>query len=223
MNGQNAKGESARQSAVMAVRNEVIDRLQNGRLFPGQRIVTSELAQEMGLSRGPVREALHILAGEGIVELLRNRGARIRPITKKDILSVLDLLSALGGLAINLGAQMMEEKAKHALMKENLDRVTTAVRSRNTMRFYQAVQDFHHTLNSIVDNFPLSVAFAHLHMEYFNRSLAAILPGDHWDLFEQNYREIGKHLLAGDADEARAAYHRHMEWAKDLIRAEVAD
>ena len=118
MNVQSMDNIETRQSAVKAARAEVIERLQTGALSPGQRIVTSELAQELGLSRGPVREALHILAGEGVVELLPNKGARIRPIGKKDILDVLTLLSALGGLAIYLGAELMSDTRCRKLMQE---------------------------------------------------------------------------------------------------------
>jgi DNA-binding GntR family transcriptional regulator len=211
------------QSAVMVARSEIIGRLQSGLLSPGQRIVTSELAGEIGLSRGPVREALHILAGEGIIELLPNRGARIRPIARKDILDVLTLLMALGGLAIYLGAALMSDPAAKALMRERLDKVAEALKSRNAIRFYHALQEFHSCLHQLVDNVSLRIAFAHLHMDYFNRTLAAMLPGDHWDQFETNYREIGKDLLAGRAEEARAAYQRHMSWAIGLVRDEGND
>lgn len=220
MNVQSIDNIETRQSAVMAARAEVIERLQTGALSPGQRIVTSELAQELELSRGPVREALHILAGEGVVELLPNKGARIRPIGEKDILDVLTLLSALGGLAIYLGTELMSDTRCRKLMQERLDKIAKAVESRNAMRFYQALQEFHYSLHGIVDNFSLSIAFAHLHMEYFNRTLAATLPGDHWEQFEANYKEIGKHLLAGHSEKARLAYQKHMTWAIDLIKKE---
>ena len=202
----------------MIARAEVINRLQTGSLSSGQRIVTSELAAEMGLSRGPVREALHILAGEGVVELLPNKGARIRPITEKDIVEVLTLLSALGGLAIYLGAELMSDPNHRTFVKKRLDDVAASLESRNAMRFYRSIQDFHHSLHKIIDNASLSMTFSHLHMEYFNRKLAATLPGDHWHEFQANYYEVGKALLAGHSEKARTAYEKHIAWSIELIR-----
>jgi DNA-binding GntR family transcriptional regulator len=214
--------EGAGRSAVMSARDEVISRLQEGRLSPGQRLVTSELAEELNISRGPVREALHILAGEGVVELLQNKGARIRPISNQDILDVLRLLSALGGLAMELGAARMKDDAARSAVEATLDRVVEALESHNAMRFYRELQSFHHTLNSIVGNASLNNAFAHLHMEYFNRTLASIVPGDHWQQFEKNYRAISRYLLSGRGEDAKAAYQAHLGWVVDMIQEDQA-
>lgn len=209
--------ETLEPSAVTVARREIIRRLQEGTLSPGQRLVTSDLAAELAISRGPVREALHILAGEGVVELLPNKGARIRPIARKDIVDVIHLLSALGGLAIELAATRMGEDAPRLKSEELLDRVMEALESHNALRFYRALQDFHLALNDIVDNASLTNAFRHLHMEYFNRTLTMLVPGDHWSEFQKNYRAIGRFLLKGRGGEAKAAYEAHLKWVVDLI------
>jgi DNA-binding GntR family transcriptional regulator len=73
-----------RQAIVQSLLTDVFQ----GRLRTGQRLVTQELAGRFGVSHTPIREALIALAGIGIVDLLPNRGAVVRPVTEKDVLEV---------------------------------------------------------------------------------------------------------------------------------------
>ncbi|MCS7232547.1 MAG: GntR family transcriptional regulator [Synergistetes bacterium] len=73
-----------------------------GDLKGGSRLVESQLASQLGTSRTPVREAIHRLAAEGLVELLPNQGAFVAEISLKDIEDVFQIRSALEGLAVRL-------------------------------------------------------------------------------------------------------------------------
>ena len=71
-----------------------------GRLVPGDRLVELELADQLGLSRGPVREAIQQLAREGLVTIRPNRGAVVSPVSAEDVLEVYALRAMLGTLAL---------------------------------------------------------------------------------------------------------------------------
>jgi DNA-binding GntR family transcriptional regulator len=86
------------QHAVTQIREAIID----GRFGPGARLVELELARTLGLSRGPVREALRELSREGLVELRANRGAIVTSITSEDIIEVYAVRSTLGSLALRV-------------------------------------------------------------------------------------------------------------------------
>ena len=64
-------------------------------LKPGERILESQLAEEMGVSRGPVRDSLKALEGRWLVELFPRRGARVADMDKKHIESIYDVLNEL--------------------------------------------------------------------------------------------------------------------------------
>lgn len=66
-----------------------------GRLAPGQRLIEADLEKSLGLGRMPIREALRILAGDGVVELTPNRGAKVREYTRRHLAEMLKTLSAL--------------------------------------------------------------------------------------------------------------------------------
>ena len=82
--------------AVVQIREAIMA----GRLQPGERLIELQLAAELGLSRGPVREALQQLSQEGLVELRPNRGALVATITPEDVLEVYAIRASLGVLAL---------------------------------------------------------------------------------------------------------------------------
>jgi DNA-binding GntR family transcriptional regulator len=91
--------------ALEAVRGAIVA----GRLRPGERIKEIPLAEELGFSRAPVRDALRLLERDGLVELVPNRGAIVPELRAVDVLEVYALRASLGTLAL------------HKLMLESLD------------------------------------------------------------------------------------------------------
>ncbi len=76
-----------------------------GELKPGERLMEVQLADKMGVSRTPVREAIRKLELEGLVEMLPRKGARVADLSVKDIMDVLEVRATLDGLASGLSAE----------------------------------------------------------------------------------------------------------------------
>lgn len=76
-----------------------------GELAPGQRLVEADLVDMFGASRGAVRVALVTLTGEGLVERIQNRGARVRAIDLEDALEIVELRTALEGICAGKAAE----------------------------------------------------------------------------------------------------------------------
>ena len=89
--------------------DELVDRVRTliveGQLAPGTRIHEGELGRALGVSRTPLREALKVLASEGLIELVPGRGAVVRKLTAKDVQDMLDVLVALETLAAQLACR----------------------------------------------------------------------------------------------------------------------
>lgn len=84
------------------VTNRVRDMIVDGRLMAGERIAELDLAKQLGISRTPLREALKVLASEGLVDLLPQRGAVVKVFTRKD---AQDMLAVIGVLEEFAGRQ----------------------------------------------------------------------------------------------------------------------
>jgi len=90
---------------VTQIVQQIKDKILEGSLKPGERIVEIKLAKELGISQTPIREAIRQLAGEGIVTIVLNRGAVIRSLSAQDVFEIYSLRSSLEGLAIRLAVQ----------------------------------------------------------------------------------------------------------------------
>jgi DNA-binding GntR family transcriptional regulator len=90
------------------ISEELVDYLKNqilsGELNPGDRIVETKLARELGISQTPVREALRQLQGEGIITIIPNKGPMVRNMDLKDAFEIYSIRAMLEGLAIRLAA-----------------------------------------------------------------------------------------------------------------------
>ncbi|SHH32680.1 GntR family transcriptional regulator [Tepidibacter thalassicus] len=81
-----------------------------GKLEPGQRLMEVQLAEQLGVSRTPVREAIRKLELEGLVVMLPRKGAYVADVSLKDIIEVLEIRGALEGLAASVAAERMTEE-----------------------------------------------------------------------------------------------------------------
>jgi len=106
-----------------------------GRLKPGERLMEIQLAEEMGVSRTPVREAIRKLELEGFVVMVPRKGAYVADISVKDIADVFEVRAALEGLAAGLAAERITTEEL-----EELDRALT--------KTYEVSK---HDLNAIVE------------------------------------------------------------------------
>jgi DNA-binding GntR family transcriptional regulator len=87
-------------SSVEVVAEALREALAAGRLRQGERIKEVPLARQLGVSRGPIRDALRLLAHDGLVEILPNRGAVVPTIRAVDVLEVYALRASIGSLAL---------------------------------------------------------------------------------------------------------------------------
>jgi DNA-binding GntR family transcriptional regulator len=98
-----------------SLHDEILARLRDyiveGHVADGGRLSERQLCEMLGVSRTPLREALKVLAAEGLVELLPNRGARVRPLSAADIQELFDLMGGLEGLAGRLACEKISDEA----------------------------------------------------------------------------------------------------------------
>ena len=87
--------------------NTLKEAIISGELKPGERLMEVKLAEKMGVSRTPVREAIRKLELDGLVEMLPRKGAHVAELSVKNIMDVLEVRASLDGLATSLAAEKM--------------------------------------------------------------------------------------------------------------------
>lgn len=112
----------ARASLSQQIRDQLLQRIMQGELVPGTRLVELKIAAEYATSQAPVREALRELEALGVIETLPNKGARVRTITNEELAQLYDVRAQLESYA----AQLVTEKG--VLLKSRLREVVTAMK-----------------------------------------------------------------------------------------------
>lgn len=208
-------------SAVQRVIELVLTRIRSGEYAPGQIIVARDLMSELDVSKAPVREGIHVLVGEGVMELLPNRSARIRKLSAKDMVDFAEFWAAIGGLNMRLTAAQLDHGDNREKIREALARIQATGRSRVPYDFFMAVGHLHITLADISQNGFIQEFIRGTHVAHFYRHIERGFPGSYWATHLTAFRRVGEALLVGDGERAERIYLKHMRWAVGLMRQGV--
>ncbi|MEU6795664.1 GntR family transcriptional regulator [Nonomuraea wenchangensis] len=192
-------------SAVDDLRSLIL----GGRYAPGDRLAEVELAEVLGVSRTPVREALRRLAAEGLVELVANKGARVVEYPRDDLESIFELRARIEGLAARqaaLAASPEDADRLHAIaveLREHADRDDLdAVHRLNA--------DFHQGLVRLGGSALLARQISMLiHSSVLLRTYGSF-DKEAMDRSAGHHVEIAAAVRAGDPDWAEAAMRAHL-------------
>lgn len=117
------QGGEAKQVVVAGLRTAI----SRGEVSPGQRLIEAELTEMYGVTRGSVRAAMEDLAGEGLIERIPNRGARVRVVSVDEAIAILECRGVLEGLIASRAAQRIDDDQVKALLQigEDMKRAVT--------------------------------------------------------------------------------------------------
>lgn len=132
-----------------------------GELKPGERLMEIHLANRLGVSRTPIREAIRKLELEGLVTMIPRRGAEVANITEKSLRDVLEVRKALETLAIELACERIEPD-EIVTLRDKLKEFEAAVRSKDVSAIAAADVVFHNVIVAASKNDRLSQLISNL-------------------------------------------------------------
>ena len=187
-----------------------------GEIAPGTRMMEIELADEMGVSRTPVREAIRKLEKEGLVTIEPRKGAYASDVSIKDMVDVLEVREDLEAMAAAMAAQKVNEDEKQALIEATLE-YKEAVESERTEDIIRCDEKFHQLIvncsgnKTLVQLFSqvqeLALRFRYLYYDDFSR----------YERMPMEHREIEEAILSGDYEKARVAAGEHVKKLKQFV------
>jgi DNA-binding GntR family transcriptional regulator len=196
--------------AVNTVADFIKNGIRTGKFAAGQRLVASELAADLQVSLGVVREALSLLDGAGLIELLPNRGAQIRRLSRDDVRQIFELREALEGQAAALAARNLRGvKARQALMDafKKADRVAA---TGDAVGYRSSNAAFHQAILSLASNPRIVEVATELTVPIYQLQLSMLLDERQLKAAAAGHRRIVDAILAGDEDRARAEMQDHV-------------
>ena len=198
------------------VRQAIVSEIASGKLKPGERIIQEQIAQELGVSRQPVQQALLLLKNQGVLRDAAGRGLLVTSLDPTQVRQMYDLRAVIEGLAFRKAAENNPERAKK-LGPALIQNGRKSVRSGLVARMIAADIKFHDFIYALSDN-PLIAPAMQVQWTNTQRVMGEVLmrdetPRDIWDQHEA----LLKAVMAGDGEAAEALARQHITQAADFM------
>lgn len=197
--------------------NTLRDAILTGKLVPGERLMENQLAEKLGVSRTPVREALRMLELENLVELVPRKGAQVLDMSEKDIVNILEVRSALEGLATSLACKKMTKEDLQQLKNMEVD-FEKAVADNDVEHFVDIDEDFHDLIFAATENDKLIHIFQNLRIQLYRYRMAQAKNNEtSMSTIVAHHRSIIRAIENHDAEEGASIAQGHIKYQTESI------
>ena len=204
-----------------ALGTQALDRLREmiieGELAPGARVVETALCAALDVSRTPLREALKLLAAEGLVELLPHRGARIARFTAAEARELFEVIAGLESLAAEFAAARMSERQLGSLEELHARMARHHARRRRHDYF-----DLNSRIHEIIVDFSGNSVLRETHARLMARAgrgrYMAILSPERWDEAMGEHEAIMRAFRERDPAVAASVWRQHLRRTGEVVQ-----
>lgn len=203
-----------------SLHQELVDRLQQmlikGELTPGTKVPEKDLCTRFGVSRTPMREALKVLASEGLVRLEPNRGAWVTQVTISEVNEVFPVLGALEALSGELACKHITDaeidavRSLHAQMVEHYE-------ARNLDGYFASNQAIHAAILTAARNETLTTSCVALSLRMQRARYLANMSEDRWRVALDEHEKILRFLSERNGKKLAKTLSDHLETKRQSI------
>lgn len=203
---------------------ELVDRIRaiimEGELRPGHKVPEKALTLRFGVSRTPVREALKVLAAEGYVRLIPNRGAVVAEVTLAEIEEVFPIIAALEGAAGELAARHATDREIAAVRRLN-DKMHAAFEAGDRPAYFELNQQIHSAILDAARNPTLRQQHQMVAHRVRRARYQANLTAERWSEAVLEHDSIVEALEARDAERLGNLMKTHLEHKQTALRRAI--
>ena len=190
--------------------NTLREAILRGDLEPGERLMEIALANRLGVSRTPIREAIRKLELEGLVVMIPRKGAHVASITKKDLQDVLEVRTSLEILAAKLACERMNDQQRENLYQA-LEHFKDVLKTKDVTAIAGADVDFHDVIFASTQNARLVQILNNLREQMYRYRLEYLKDFSSHERLLQEHRALAAAIEAKDQELAAAIVRAHIE------------
>ena len=191
-----------------------------GELKPGERLMEIHLANRLGVSRTPIREAIHKLEREGLVIMIPRRGAEVAQITEKSLKDVLEVRRALDALCVELACDRISAEEKE-LLKEACDDFARATETKDATIIAKADVAFHDIIVQATGNQRLIQLINNLSEQMYRYRFEYIKDEIRHDSLIDEHRIIYESIVKRDKKKAAETAELHIDNQEKSIMRQI--
>jgi DNA-binding GntR family transcriptional regulator len=204
--------ETIRKKVYAYVRDQIL----SGRIAPNQRLIETKIAQEIGTSRTPVREALHNLEIEGLIQSIPRVGYQVKAISAAEVEEICEIRSVIEGLAARWAMEKAPGKAVKAL-KKNISLTMATVSQGEIRAFIDLDAQFHEIIARCSGSTRLLEMSQTLRGHMLRYRIQSIFSEETVQQALRGHQNILRAIEKGEADEVSLAMQQHLEESKQSI------
>ena len=209
-----------------SLHNELVERLNTliveGKLMPGTKVPERELCERFGVSRTPMREALKVLAAEGLISLEPNRGAWVTEVTTEELEEIFPVMGALEALAGELACARISDKEIVEIRRMH-DRMVAHRRNERLPEYFKENQAIHQAILRAANNSVLASEYQALAVKMRRARYLANMSVARWDKAVEEHEEIIAALEARDGLALAAILKNHLANKYETVRTWLQD
>ncbi|MET4575753.1 GntR family transcriptional regulator [Ottowia thiooxydans] len=208
-----AADEKQRETSTFVAYSRIKQLILDNELAPGAQVLEQTLADQLGLSRTPVRDALTRLSQEGLLEVVPRHGIRVLPMSPDDMREIYEVLIALEPAATEMLTLRRPSKEEIAPLIEACEAMEQALEDDDLPRWATADARFHSSLIGLCGNRRLATMVSGVWEQSHRARMFTLRLRAKPVQSTREHREIVEAILAGDAAKARDLYRSHRETA----------
>lgn len=188
-----------------------------GELAGGTDHLESELADRLGMSRTPIREAALTLENQGLLELRPRKGVRILPVSPSDMREIYEVLTALESQAAEQAAQRGYSEADLSELAAAIEDMDRAVADQDLEAWAEADNRFHAELVRLGDNNRVASIFNMMNDQVRRARMTTLYIRPVPTKSNADHRAVYEAIRQGDAETARRRHREHRQHAKEIL------
>ena len=190
--------------------------LVEGRIAPGAKLNERELSERLNVSRTPLREAIKMLAAEGLVELLPNRGAVAVSLTEEDILHTFEVMAGLEAQAGELAAERITEQELAEIQAMHFEMMAAYTR-RDLSAYYALNSRIHAAISAAARNPVLTLVYQQVNARLQALRFRSNQDGEKWRNAMKDHEKMIEALAAHDGAAMREVLLSHLRNKREVV------